>query len=222
MAIDPTPTYFDNVPYSNNPVTSSGTGSPTQGGFNAAGAGAATGGALLGSLISGLGQQQGANALAAQTQQEMQQQMALQQQADQAMGSFLGNNSPGQAQQTATAQYQQPAQQYLQKLNGYKPAGLTGAAGNAFASAGAGSQAALQAANTRLAQKQGQQQAQSQLQQGQQNLGSQVGNLQLTNQRNQQLYGLQEAQAANKGSGLRALGGLTSALGSSAGMLAMA
>lgn len=183
------------------------------------GAAAATGGSLLGSILTGLGAQQGSQALGKQLQLEQGQQEALQQQSDQNMGTFLGNNQPAQAAQLATAQSQGPAQAYLQKLGSYQPQGLAPGAAATIANNAGASANALQSANARFGREQGQTQANRQMQIGQQNLGVQQGELQLQNRRDQELYGLQEAQAAAKGSGLRTLGGLTSAASPALGLL---
>jgi len=177
------------------------------------GAAASVGGAALSSI----GSQQGANALAGQTTQEMNQQLATQQQADKAMSAFIGNSNPTQLQQQDVGQFANPSNALLQQMSTYKPMGLSGAAAQSFQGANQANATSLQAANIRLARQHAAARAKQQQQTNQGNLADTQTQLEATNARQRQLDQINNMIAAQKGQGLRAAGGLLMTAGGIAG-----
>lgn len=169
--------------------------------------------AVGGAVLNGVGQMQGARALASQVAKQQTQQMGIQKEADQATGAAVGNNNPAILDERNTAAVAAPGQAYLQSLNGYRPLGMSVAASNDFATGLQSGGNENIAANIRAARASGQAQTRR-------GMAASLGNLEDTRatlaekaRRLSSLYSLNDTLAASRGAGLRGFGNLLQVAG---------
>lgn len=175
------------------------------------------GAALAGSIMSSIGDQQSARALArAKRRQRAEQQVFMDRDhADE--GARITNDNQWLMDERNTAQAAQAGQQYLESVRGQTPVGLSVSQRVASAPQAEMNMAEAQAANQRLAQAAGQANTQTGLRLSAGEFADRRAGREAESARAAALYDIEDMQAASAGDALRTGGGLLQVAGGAAG-----
>jgi hypothetical protein len=175
------------------------------------------GAALAGSIMSSIGDQQSFRALAKAKRRQRAEQQVFQDKDNADQSARITNDNQWLMDERNAAQAAQAGQKYLEATRDMSPVGLSVSQRIQSAPQAEMNQAELQAANQRLAQAAGEQNAQTGLRLSAGEFADRRGQRMADAERAAALYDIENMQAAAKGDGLRAAGGLLQVAGGAAG-----